>query len=172
MDFDLGAGVTNLSSLAGKSSIVTAKYDPTGALLWARGINLNESMLQSPKFDIDANGNGVICGSFGGTIDLDPNAGTANITATAGGQTDIFAVKWTSNGNYVWGFKVGTTAADQFSCIAVDPIGDVFLSGRVINTSIDLDPSAAVANVTGNPSSAFLAKYSSSGAFIWGKTLG
>ena len=170
VDYDPGPGVTNLTGIAGQFAAVAAKYDPSGALLWARMIQLNGSTAPWPKFDVDANGNVYICGNFTETIDLNPTAGTVNKTAVGG--EDVFLVKLTTNGAYSWGFSVGTTGFDRYPSVAVDGSGNVFLSSYVPVATIDLDPSAATANATAASDGAFLAKYSSSGTYIWGKRIG
>ena len=46
-------------------------------------------------------------GSFGGTVDFDPGAGTFNLTAA--GRFNIFVSKLDSDGDFVWARAMGGT---------------------------------------------------------------
>lgn len=75
--------------------------------------------------------------------------------------------------SYQWAYNVGSTASELGQAIAVDPSGNVYVCGTFSGT-VDFDPSAATANLTGFSGSndIFLAKYSSTGAYLWAKQIG
>ncbi len=75
--------------------------------------------------------------------------------------------------SYQWAYNVGSTVAEYGQAVAVDPSGNVYVCGTFSGT-VDFDPSATTANLTGFSGSAdiFLAKYSSSGAYLWAKQIG
>jgi hypothetical protein len=93
VDFDPGAGTANLTS-AGGADIFIAKYDPSGNYLLAMPAG-NSSDDQG--FCITAGGAGKINagGHFGGTVDFDPGAGTANRTAVSSNY-DIFIAQYST----------------------------------------------------------------------------
>jgi len=89
VDFDPGAGTTNLIS-AGGYDIFIQKLDGAGNLLWAKqmgGTNLDCGY----SITIDAGDNVYTTGLFMETADFDPGTGTANLTSA--GIYDIFIHK-------------------------------------------------------------------------------
>ena len=68
---------------------------------------------------VDGGNNIIGVGTFSGTIDFDPGIGVANLTSTAGGD-DIFIVKLTSAGTFVWARRIGTTTDEYATDITVD----------------------------------------------------
>ncbi|TAL58674.1 MAG: T9SS type A sorting domain-containing protein [Bacteroidetes bacterium] len=170
-DFDPEAGTANLFAVGSSEDVFFAKYDVNGNYLWANGIG---STGYDVGYDIvvDASGNNVyITGSFAGTADFDPGAGTANLTLV-GGNSDIFFAKYNFNGNYVWAKGIGSTSADAGNAIAVDGSGNVYITGYFYNTA-DFDPGAGIANLTSaGTGDIFFAKYDSNGGYLWAKGMG
>jgi hypothetical protein len=75
--------------------------------------------------------------------------------------------------SYQWAYNVGSTVMEYGQAIAVDPSGNVYVAGTFSGT-VDFDPGPTINALTGFSGSAdiFLAKYSSSGAYIWAKQIG
>lgn len=92
------------------------------------------------KIATDASGNIYALGSYSGTIDLDPSAGTLNVTSAGG--TDIFIQKFDALGNFINGISIGGAGNDVGSCILIDNNGYTTVAG-VFEQIIDLDPSSA-----------------------------
>jgi hypothetical protein len=122
---------------------------------------------------IDASGNTYVTGYFNGTIDFDPGAGTANLTAVNAG--DGFLAKYDASGNYLWAFRFGGIAPPPASGggpnmgrnISVDGIGNVVLTGFFYGTSdFDPGPGAATMNAA-TTGSHFIARYSPTGNYLW-----
>lgn len=84
----------------------------------------------------------------------------------------IFSFIGTAQINYAWANSVGSTNMEYGQSIATDPSGNVYVAGSFSGT-VDFDPSASTANLTGVSGSQdiFLAKYSATGAFIWVKQI-
>jgi hypothetical protein len=88
-DFDPGAGSFPLTS-SGSADVFVSKLDAAGNLVWARswgdtGYDVGWGVA------IDGAGNVYTAGSFQGTADFDPGAGTYNLTAAGG--ADVFVTK-------------------------------------------------------------------------------
>ncbi|MBX2904413.1 MAG: gliding motility-associated C-terminal domain-containing protein [Taibaiella sp.] len=123
------------------------------------------------------NGNIYISGKFSGTIDIDPGPVVQNITSS--GPSDAYLACYDSIGNFQWGFGIGGTLYDGAYGITVDKItSDVYICG-FYQVSMDCDPGPGVAMLisaggTGLTSvgDGFIAKYSSTGAYQWAKSLG
>lgn len=141
VDFNPGSGTTTLPGLPGASAIQGAfitKLNSTGGLLWARGL-AGDSSTHAWGLDVDSAGSIYATGSFYGTVDLDPGAGS--VLRTTAGNGDIFVVKLTAAGNYSWAETFGGTGLDIGFGIAVDATGSVHLAGRYFGM-VDFDPAS------------------------------
>ncbi len=168
IDFDPGAGTANLTS-AGDADIFISKLDSSGNYVWAKqlggtgGDSLNAVALDSAGSSV------YLTGSFTGTADFDPSAGTANLTSA--GSSDIFVAKLDSAGNYVWAKRIGNTAADLGYGIDLDSNDNVYTTGEFALT-VDFDPGAGTANLTTvGQQDIFILKLDSSGNYVWAKNM-
>ncbi|MNJ90972.1 Beta-propeller repeat protein [compost metagenome] len=169
VDFNPGAGIFNLVS-AGATDIFMLKLDPSGNFVWAKRIGGAISEL-SFAIAADASGNTYITGTFNGTIDFDPGAGTSNLTAVS--QSDVFITKLDANGNFVWAKNIGGTASDIGYAICTDASGNVYTTGEYAYT-VDFDPGAGIHNLTSvaNNFDVFILKLDANGNFVWAKSMG
>jgi len=168
-DFDPGAGTFNMTS-AGSTDIFILKLSSAGNFIWAR--RMGSTLLdRANALALDVSGNVHITGTFNGTVDFDPGAGTANLTSA--GATDAFILKLDNAGNYLWARRVGGTSAfDTGNGIALDSDDNVLITGRFDGT-VDFDPGAAVNNLTSvGGGDAFVLKLNSAGNFVWAKSMG
>jgi len=118
---------------------------------------------------IDGTGNVYVTGQFTNTVDFDPGAGTANLTSA--GNTDAFVAKYDSAGVYLWAFAIGGTGYDYGYAIAVDGSGNVYVAGQFALT-VDFDPGAGSTTRTASGADAFVAAYTTGGAFSWVQSVG
>lgn len=168
-DFDPGAGTANLTSNGSPNDIFFAKYSPTGGYLWANRIG-GSTADYARDMAVDASGNVYITGEFQGTVDFDPGAGTANLIPA--GFFEIYFAKYSTTGAYIWAKNVGGANGDIGYGIAVDGTGNVYVTGY-FETTADFDPGAGTANLTvGGSNDIFVAKYSSTGNYIWANKIG
>ena len=168
VDFDPGAGVTNLTS-AGSADGFIAKYDSSGGLVWAKNVG-GTNFDSSQSVAVDSSGNNYVTGYFNGTADFDPDGGVTNLTSV--GSVDVFIAKYDSSGGLVWAKGVGGTGADNGNSIQVDSSGNTYVTGY-FNGTVDFDPDGGVTNLTSVGSEdIFIAKYDSSGGLVWAKGVG
>jgi Beta-propeller repeat len=113
----------------------------------------------------DTLGNIYIAGNFQGTIQLNIPSGPV---LTSGGLRDIFIVKYNSAGLLQWATKAGGTSNESTSDIAVDKLGNVFVSGVFFNTSV-FGTTTITSSGFGD---IFLTKLSPSGTFLWTQKAG
>ncbi|PCH65271.1 MAG: hypothetical protein COC01_10015, partial [Bacteroidetes bacterium] len=172
VDFDPGAGDFSLTASASNSDIFFAKYDKSGALIWAKQLG-GTSIDNSYAVAVDDTGNIYLTGSFFQTADFDPDTGTSNLVADGATGTDIFFAKYNTNGGYVWAKIItGPNAGDQGQDITVDKNGYVYVVGKCRDT-VDFDPGVGVAeNVASSFDDIFVAKYDNAGEYIWAKIVG
>jgi hypothetical protein len=88
-DFDPGPGTSNMTSI-GTSDAYVCKLDSAGNLVWTRQLG-GTLDVGGRCVALDASNNLYTTGGFNGTADLDPGAGTYNLTAIA--SYDIFINK-------------------------------------------------------------------------------
>ncbi|MEI7609884.1 MAG: DUF4347 domain-containing protein, partial [Rhodospirillaceae bacterium] len=167
-DFDPGADAANLTSNGG-TDVFIEKLDSSGSYVWAKAVGDSGADI-GYSIVVDGYGNVYATGSFSGTADFDPGAGTANLTSNGG--TDAFLEKLDSSGTYVWAKAIGGSDADIGHGIAVDGSGNVYATGSFSSTA-DFDPGAGIANLTSNGGTdVFIEKLDSSGTYVWAKALG
>ena len=119
---------------------------------------------------VDGSGNVYTTGSFAGTVDFDPGAGTASLISA--GSSDIFVSKLDASGNYVWVKRMGGTLDDHSVSIAVDGSGNVYTTGFFGGT-VDFDPSAGTDSlISAGSVDIFVSKLDASGNFVWAKSMG
>ncbi len=119
---------------------------------------------------MDGSGSVYTTGSFRGTVDFDPGAGTFELTSA--GQDDIFISKLTTDGNFVWAKRIGGTLADQAFGIAVDGSGNVYTTGTFRGTA-DFNPGTGAFELTSaGGTDIFISKLAANGDFAWAKSIG
>lgn len=169
VDFDPSGGTANITS-AGITDAFIVKYDSSGNHLASGGMG-GSSIEQANAIAFDDTGNVFVVGYFqssGG--DFDPGNGTASMTSS--GLSDIFVVKLDANLAYKWSFKIGDGGGDLANDIAIDGLNNIYLTGSFTG-SVDFDPSFNFSFVTsGGITDAFIAKYTSAGAYTFCYPLG
>ena len=158
VDFDPGPGVFHLSTALTdvEGDVFITKCNAAGNLLWAKQLG---GLLSdySTSIDVDAVGNVYTAGSFEGTADFDPGAGTFNLTASSS-NSDIFVSKLNSSGIFVWAKRLGTTTVEDVYSIALDASGNLFTAGGYFPGT--------------NSFQIYLNKLDPAGNLIWSKTYG
>ena len=171
--FGLGEANETVMSSPGNFDIFVAKYNASGALVWAKQAGGGGSSAEGFSIAVDGSGNSYVTGSFDGTVTFGP--GEANQTSlAAAGIYDTLVAKYDSSGALVWAKRAGGvgSAADGFG-IAVDGSGNSYITGSFDATAI-FGPGEA--NQTSLTAAGLwdivVAKYNSSGALVWAKRAG
>ena len=151
---DFGGGPVTANSL----DIFVAKYDADGVHIWSRVFGGN-SFDVAYSITTDASSNVLIAGYFWNTIDF----GGGNLTS-AGGQ-DIFVAKFSSSGVHQWSKRFGNTGSDESAEVAVDPSGNVVLTG-FFDGIVDFGGGNLGSAGSG---SLFIAKFDASGVHQWSR---
>lgn len=123
----------NVGTSTGSLNIFVLKYDSNGNFLWAKGAGENDSEIAN-SIITDANGNAYVTGHFNSSS-ISFGANTLIKTGSAY-YSDIFVVKYDSNGNDLWAKGVGGTDNETGLGIATDVNGNVFLTGYFHSPSI------------------------------------
>ncbi|MGJ8667247.1 MAG: T9SS type A sorting domain-containing protein [Patiriisocius sp.] len=148
VDFDPTNGVEELTSTGGTNYFV-AKYTNAQQLVWAKGFGNGDVDQRLRESSLDSNNNILLTGGFGGTMDVNPNAGIFEITSQ--GNSDIFIVKLTEAGGLSWAKAIGSDDfdPDEGFSITTNSQDDVIVSGKFLKT-VDFDPGAGIYELTSN----------------------
>ncbi|TSJ41870.1 T9SS type A sorting domain-containing protein [Fluviicola chungangensis] len=168
IDFDLGASIYNLSS-SGSDDFFIQKVDSGGNLMWVKQIYGLQSevawYMASDDQDI------YISGVYESTKDFDPGPGIHTLTPV--GNQDIFLVKLTLDGDFVWAKSVGGGAREYPTDILIDNMGSILLSGVFAGNNVDFDPGSASYLLSAlGTENGFALKINHDGDFEWVKTFG
>lgn len=167
-DFD-PSGSQSLLNPVGSTDIFIAKYSPSGSLIWKYTIGGNTELLLGMRVD-DA-GNAYIIGNYYSSVTAFGLG--SNNSVFANGAADAFIVKYNSGGQLRFIKSIGGNATDSFDDLEVDNnTGDIYLGGYFNSSQMDFDPGAGqvvLLNTTpvGVNANPFIAKYDSSGNYIW-----
>lgn len=154
---DLGGGPTS----GDWSDAFVAKYDPTGALVWATRFGTGTGWEAVGDLALTPEGDVVVAGVFQGTVDL----GAGPVTALA--YRDMFVARFSgSDGTYMWSRTMSGTGDDYAQDVAVDGSGGVYVTGTARGV-VDLGDGIPVY------ATLFLARYAASdGAHVWSRVFG
>lgn len=133
VDFNPAGGTNYLTTENG--GFVT-KLNSSGSLVWAKALTGNAATFVY-GLDVDSSGAIYATGIYNGSVDLDPGAGAYSRTTV--GLSDIFVMKLTSAGNFVWAETFGSAVGETSWAIAVDGSGDIHFAGSY-RESFDADP--------------------------------
>lgn len=159
VDFDNGPGTAVLVHQGGGWDAYCAKYDPTGALVWVRGIQ--GAGLQLGRDLACSGGHVYVTGTFNG-------ATAANgVPFTGNGGADAFVCKLDTLGNVVQVCSLGGPEDDLGEAICADA-GHLYLTGTIEGTA-DLDPGPGVLQLTAGSvgGTLYVAKLDTAGNAEW-----
>ncbi len=151
------AGTTSASldgnTSYGKADLFIVKYNSNGVKQWTKQLGTSE-IDYAYGLVTDANGNSFFTGYTYGSLD-------GNISA---GGTDIFLVKYNSNGVRQWTRQHGSNLSERAYGITADSSGNIYVTGE---TGGSLDSNANAGDID-----VFVVKYNSNGVKQWTKQLG
>ena len=148
---------------AGSDDIFLAKYDGSGNFQWAKRAGGTSSDI---GYGVSASGNAVyITGYFSSTANFNtPSAPGSNAITSVGG-TDIFLAKFDNTGAFQWAVRAGGSSQDIGYGVA-EAGNDVYITGYFRNTA---GFSSNTSLATAGDNDIFLAKYTSTGTFVWAR---
>ncbi len=137
---------------------IVVKYSPSGVVLWTRQF----SNCYSGGLGLDAAGNLYVAGTFTGSLTV----GSTTLTSTGGSSdSDVFLVKYDSQGTVMWARGAGGTDGDEGDAVAVNAAGQVAVGGS--SNSATLTFGSQTVTVPANTFSAFVARYDAAGTAQW-----
>ncbi len=163
-----GAHQTNL---AGGTDDFLMKLNSNGIRLWATYYGGSDEELNSASIDVDNNNNIYLCGLTQSSNNI-ASLGAFQ-TVYGGGGGDVFFAKFNSAGVRQWGtYYGGNSNEDLTSNIAVDPFGNIYVTGKGATANFFATPGAFQMNLGGIDQDCFLSKFTGSGQRIWSTYFG
>lgn len=151
-----GITLTNDADPFGQIGFI-AKYDTSGNVLWAKQISGTENNA-AIGIAVDNAGNVFLTGDFSGTANFDSTS-----LVSGAGNNNIFVAKYDTQGNLLWARQAGGADNDAGLRIAVDSVGNCFVTGIVTGqASFGTNKLTSI-----NLFDTFLAKYSATGSVSW-----
>lgn len=118
----------------------------------------------------DAAGAVFVTGTFTGSVDFDPSAGT-NALVSLGGK-DVFVAKYSATHALVWVAQLGGPGDEAALALALDPGGEVVVAGWY-EGSPDFDPGSGLAVLpSAGGRDGFVVKLSATGSLTWARRFG
>ena len=160
-------GGASLAS-AGGSDGYLAKLDSDGNFLWAQSFGGTGSDA-AYGVAVDAAGNAFVTGDFSATATFGQGANAVNLQSAGG--TDAFIAKVAPTGDLTWARSVGGTGGDNARSIAVDSLGDAYVTGEFSGTA-DFDrANPGVHQLTTFFGASYILKLDAGGNYLWAKEL-
>lgn len=149
------------------SDMFVAKVDPNGNTMWLKGAN-GSGGDRGLGIAVDASGNVFVGGAFNsGSV----NFGTGGLTNAGTNTSDIFLVKYNSSGVAQWAQSAGGSANDLANGVAVDSIGNAYITGYFSSVNVNFG-TGIINNNTTNTQDIFVTKYNGSGTAVWAQRAG
>ncbi|MES2764751.1 MAG: SBBP repeat-containing protein [Bacteroidota bacterium] len=156
----------NSSNQDNNGTFFLVKYDKKGNVLWVKSAIDNNLGSRSNSVITDADRNIYITGTFyGASITF----GGITIQNFNSNTSDIFVVKYDTDGNALWAKSAGGLGGDEGSSITVDSNRNVYITGFFHTYPITIG-TTTLSN--SGDADIFIAKYDSNGNFIWAQSAG
>lgn len=168
-DFNPAIGTKNLQHV-GSKDVFVAKYDSEGVLQWAISFGgvLDD---ESRAIAVDGSGNIYVTGYVEGQVDFNPSSGEA--THTPFGNKDIFLVKFSANGAYLWSRQLGGAGDEEGFGVAIDKSNFIYTVGYMTGTNVNFNPEGSPSYLDSyGQKDIFFTKCASSGSYQWAGNVG
>ena len=134
-------------------------------LRWAQQFNGTDDVTNT-DMAVDAAGNSYLTGLFQGTADFDPGPGSFSLTSAGG--SDVYIVKLTARGEFVWARQLGGTGNDGGFRLKLDASGNPHLVGY-ISGIVNVTPWTTATTFNSADGAGFIMKLTPSGGVSWVK---
>lgn len=178
-DFNPGLATHSMTA-QGNGDAFLCKLDSSGNFMWAQQFggatyyDANTIDDCGLRVQTDAYDNIYLAGTFEGSTDFDGSS-SSFILQPSSDRADIFILKLTSVGDFVWARQLQGPDVEQVSALRVSKQGEVYLTGLFLS-SIDVDPGLFATTFTSTTENdawydAFVLKLTFDGNLGWAKQL-
>lgn len=140
------------------------KYDVDGQVLWFH--HGGGSFAEGMDIEVDREGNVLLAAYFYDLLKFD----NSDTTLTSAGESDAVIVKYSSLGELLWIQQAGSLMTDAAMGIAVDAMGNVYVTGFFYGTV--LFGSTTLVSVSEWESDGYIWKLDSNGSHQWAIAVG
>lgn len=148
----------------GRYNVALAKLDSNGSHLWS--YSFGDSQYHVPEcIAVTPSGDVIIAGRFQGAIDF----GFSNIKSVSR-QTDIFLAAFSSDGQCLWGKRIGGPFEQQTRALAIGADGTIALTG-VFKGVLHIDHET-LSEQNAEEYCGFLSEFDKYGNVLWCKRFG
>jgi hypothetical protein len=154
-------------TISGANNLFIQKVAANGDLIWIKEFG-GGGVISGEDLVIDSDGDIYLAGLFNSNFSLE----TPGIDPVASnGMNDAFLVKWSAEGEPLWGIGLGGSENDAIEAMAIDAAGYIYVMGFFEDT-LQFDPNDSTYDLEADGETAnFIAKYDKDGTFIWSKKL-
>lgn len=153
-------GGVNLVS-AGGEDIFVARYNPLGTLLWVQQFG-GPGNDRATALCREVTGGIAIAGNFSDSVAFDTN------TLVSAGGTDVFLARLTGAGGLNWVRRGGGASNDVAQAVAAHSVSPgIYVAGFA---QANATFGTTTLTISGTTNKMFLAKYDTSGNFVWAAT--
>ncbi len=154
---------TILNNSSSNDDIFLVKYDAEGYVTWAKTFG-STGKEYATEVDVDSLGNIFIGGGFeSSSINFDAYT---LFNSTSNSKADLFLVKLSATGIILWAKSAGGNSIDIINSIAVDSLGNSFITGSYASSSITFGSTILTSS---GDDEVFTAKYDYDGNPLWAK---
>lgn len=167
------ANETTLTADGGYVCFFVAKYDSNGVFLWARQIDVLQKTgvpwnYQVPSCAIDAKGFIALSASYLAQVVLNKGQSDELTLSAENGSGDIFLARYSPNGKLTWAISAGGPKDEGDAFVSFDRWCNIFLYGSFSDTCFFGAPPTQTDTIFSRGDlDLFVAKYDSSGRFLW-----
>lgn len=169
MTLDTSSGTMSLVS-SGNFDAFVLKLDVNGNAIWAQKFGYFERD-EANDIIIDANGDLLVIGGFTRKVDFDNSDAVFELTSFSTDNQDIFLLKLSPDGDFIWVKQFGGTGEDYAESITVGQSGAIYMTGYYKRGAADFDPGPDTF-ILPNPGvydKIFVLKLTGDGDFVWVK---
>jgi|GEM_PF-760381 len=157
-------GSTSLTA-SGTGDCFLTKLDSLGNFFWAKDIGgIGSTSIWDNGLKLDKLGNVYLSGYFNNTIHVGSNV------LTSKGSTDVFLLKATPSGNFVWVKSYGGVDAESDVNCDIDKNGNLFIINSYIG-STTVNDSSFVATDGSTAENFTIVEYDANGNFVYAKNI-
>ncbi len=173
----ISGSITFSSGVDGTAYLI--KYDPSGTVIWGHNYGLPGTVSVDcfPRSIQFSHGFLYVTGFFQGTSDFNPWGASATLTST--GRYDPYIAKYDEDGNFVFVKQIIATGGtdDEFGSLTLDASDNIYVTGWTNSGTVAFDASSPGTSTFTAPGGGgnfdiMMAKYNSSGDYIWGALIG
>ena len=173
VDLNPGSGsFYNTSGTTSNYDTFILKLNSLGNFQWSKvqECNFNASWINVSGLAIDGQNNIFTTGTFYVGVDLNPS-GSGGYHQPVG-LSDIYVLKLSANGLYIWSKTVGSSKSESSYDLNIDINDNLIVTGTFFQ-SLDCDPGPnSMTVVTNGYDDMFVFKWNNAGNCLWAKSIG